>query len=71
MLLARCYEELGEPEMQQNAYLQALGAQSARSERQAGLGRDLVSQGDTLGRSRNIVQLVKQVPGFVLCWLGF
>ena len=31
VLLAQCYGELGEPEMQQNAFLQALERQSTRS----------------------------------------
>ena len=62
MLLARCYEELGEPEMQQNAYLQALSANPQDLNAKLGWANNLRSQGDTVGAIKEFRTLVKQVP---------
>ncbi len=62
VLLAQCYSELGEPEMQQNAYLQALSANPQDVTARLGWAKNLVSQGDIAGAIKEYRILVKQLP---------
>jgi tetratricopeptide (TPR) repeat protein len=62
MLLARCYEELGEPEMQQNAYVQALSANPEDLTAKLRWANSLRSQGDIAGAIKEYRTLVKQEP---------
>jgi tetratricopeptide (TPR) repeat protein len=62
VLLAQCYGELGEPEMQQGALLQALGANPQDLTARLNWINNLVSQGDRAGAIREYQAIVKQVP---------
>ena len=62
MLLAQCYRELAEPEMQQNAYIDALRANPQDRTAKLGLIKNLIDQGDIAGAIREYRVLVKQVP---------
>jgi cellulose synthase operon protein C len=62
VLLAKCYGELGEPEMQQNAYLLALGANPQDLTTQLGWADTLLRRGDTTGAIKEYRVLAKQFP---------
>ena len=62
VLLAQCYSELGEPEMQQNAYLQALSANPQDLTAKLGWIKNLINQGDIAGAIKEYRVLAKQVP---------
>ena len=62
ILLAQCYKELGEPEMQQNAYLVAHGANPQDLTARLGWADTLLQRGDTAGAIREYRVLAKQFP---------
>ena len=62
VLLAQCYKELGEPEMEENAYLLAYSANHDDLKARLGWITTLVNQGDTLGAIKEYRAVVKQVP---------
>ena len=62
VLLAQCYGELGEPEMQQGAFLQALSANPQDLTARLNWISNLISQGDTTGAIKEYQTIVKQVP---------
>ena len=62
VLLAQCYGELGEPEMQQNALLQALSANRYDLTARRNWINNLIAQGDTAGAIREYRTIEKQVP---------
>jgi cellulose synthase operon protein C len=63
VLLAQCYKELGEPEMQQNEYFHALSANPHDLKAKVGWITSLVSQGDIAGAIKEYRAIVKDVPG--------
>ena len=62
VLLSQCYKELGEPEMQQNEYLQALSANPQDLTAKLGWIDNLLNQGDIAGAIKEYRALVEQVP---------
>jgi tetratricopeptide (TPR) repeat protein len=62
VLLAQCYGELGEPEMQQNAFLQALSANPQDLMARLSWINNLISQGDSAGAIKEYRAVVRQVP---------
>jgi cellulose synthase operon protein C len=62
LLLAQCYGELGEPEMQQNALVGALSANPQDLTARLGWINNLLSQGDTAGAIKEYRAVVKRVP---------
>ena len=62
LLLARCYKELGEPEMQQNEYLKAVGANPQDLTTRLGWIETLVRQGDAAGAIKEYRAIASQVP---------
>ena len=62
VLLARCYKELGEPEMQQNEFRRALTANPNDLTARLGYIDNLVSQGDTAGAINEYRGLQERVP---------
>jgi len=63
VLLAQCYKELGEPEMEKNAYLQALGENPKDIAARAGWIDTLIHQGDIAGAIKEYRDIAKQFPG--------
>ena len=63
VLLAQCYKELGEPEMQQNAYIEALGENPKDLSARVGWIETLVQQGDIAGAIKEHREIAKQFPG--------
>ena len=61
-MLARCYSQLGEPGMQQEAYIRALRANPQDITAKLGLIDRMVSQGEIDGAIKEYRTLVKQVP---------
>jgi cellulose synthase operon protein C len=62
VLLSQCYKELGEPEMQQNAYLQALSADPQDPTAKLGWIANLLNQGDITGAIKEYRALAKNSP---------
>jgi cellulose synthase operon protein C len=62
VLLSQCYKELGEPEMQQNEYLQALSVDPQDLTAKLGWIANLLNQGDIAGAIGEYRNLVKQEP---------
>jgi predicted Zn-dependent protease len=62
VLLSQCYKELGEPEMQQNEYLQALSVDPEDLTAKLGWIGNLLNQGDIAGAIKEYRALVKQEP---------
>ena len=62
VLLAQCYGELGEPEMQRNEYLHALSANPQDLRAKIGWISNMVSQGNIAGAIKEYRALVKQIP---------
>ena len=62
VLLAHCHSELGDPEMQQNAFVWALSANPQDVTARLGYIKNLISQGDIAGAIKEYRVLVKQVP---------
>jgi tetratricopeptide (TPR) repeat protein len=62
VLLSQCYKELGEPEMQQNAYLLALTADPQDLTAKLGWIANMLNQGDITGAIREYRALAKQEP---------
>ena len=62
VLLAKCYKELGEPEMQRDAYLQALSTDPHDVTAKRGWVNYLMGQGDTDGAIKELRSLEKEVP---------
>ena len=62
VLLAQCYGELGEPEMQQGAFLQALSANPQDLTARLSWINNLMAQGDTTGAIKEYRAIAKQVP---------
>jgi tetratricopeptide (TPR) repeat protein len=63
VLLAQCYKELGEPDMQKNAYLQALGENPKDISARLGWIETLIRQGDNAGAIKEYRDIAKQFPG--------
>ena len=61
-LLARCYSQLGEPELQQEAYLRALTANPQDVQAKLGLIDAMVKQGEIDEAIKEYRALVKRVP---------
>ena len=62
VLLAQCYGELGEPEMQRHEYLHALSANPQDLRAKIGWISNMVSQGNIAGAIKEYRALVKQIP---------
>jgi tetratricopeptide (TPR) repeat protein len=62
VLLSQCYKELGEPEMQQNEYLQALSVDPEDLTAKLGWIGNLLNQGDIAGAIKEYRALVKLEP---------
>ena len=62
LLLAQCYGELGEPEMQQEALLKALSADPQDVTARINWINNLISRGDTAGAIKEYRSIVKQAP---------
>jgi tetratricopeptide (TPR) repeat protein len=62
VMLSQCYKELGEPEMQQNAYLQALSADPQDLTAKVGWIANLLNQGDITGAIKEYRTLAKKEP---------
>ncbi len=62
VLLAQCYGELGEPEMQQNALVGALGADPQDLTARLAWINNLLSQGDTAGAIKEYRAVVNRLP---------
>ena len=62
VLLAQCYGELGEPEMQQNAFLQALSVNPQDLTARVNWINNLIAQGDTTAAIKEYRTIVKEVP---------
>jgi cellulose synthase operon protein C len=63
VLLAQCYKELGEPDMEKNAYLQALGENPKDIQARLGWIETLIRQGDDAGAIKEYRDIAKQFPG--------
>ena len=63
VLLAQCYKELGEPEMQKNAYLQALSENPRDFTARLGWIQMLIHQSDIAGAIKEYRDIAKQFPG--------
>jgi cellulose synthase operon protein C len=61
-MLAQCYGRLGEPDMQQEAYIRALKAKPKDVTAKLGLITRMVSQGELDGAIKEYRTLVKQIP---------
>ena len=62
VLLSQCYKELGEPEMQQNAYLQALSADPQDPTAKLGVITNLLNHGDISGAIKEYRTFAKTEP---------
>jgi cellulose synthase operon protein C len=62
-LLARCYGQLGEPELQQEAYLRALRTSPQDVQAKIGLIDHMLKQGDIEEAIKGYRELVKRMPG--------
>ena len=62
VLLAQCYKELGEPEMEKNAYFQALGENPKDIAARLGWIDTLIHQGDIAGAIKEYRDIAKQFP---------
>ena len=65
VLLAQCYKESGEPEMQQNAYIEALGENPKDISVRLGWIEALAQQGDIAGAIKEYRDIAKLFPGQV------
>ena len=61
-ILARCYSQMGEPEMQQDAYIRALTANPQDIAARQGLIAHMVAQGEIEGAIKEYRALVKRAP---------
>ena len=62
VLLAKCYSQLGEPGMQQDAYLRAISANPLDVSARMGYIANLVSQGDLDGAIQGYQALLERAP---------
>ncbi len=65
-LLARCYGQLGEPELQQEAYLRALSASPQDVQAKLGLIDRMLKQGKSMKRSRATARWSSCMPSLGL-----